>query len=142
MAIETQTAALREQLKRRLNQAYLLIQHIAQNETVTADQAAPVDTALANLNSALVAAGAGVALPATQVIVSNAQSLPVQNSANTAVPGTHNAFVVDGAFQKVKLAATVAPVTSGLLSVAATGTGTKVTLTVANGVVSAVTLSA
>lgn len=142
MAIETQTAALREQLRRRLNQAYMLVQHIAQNEAVTADQAVPVDAALVNLNTALVAAGSGAVLPATQTIVSNAQSLPVQNSANAAVPGTHNAFVVDGAFQKVKLAATVAPVTSGLLPVAATGTGTQVTLTVANGVVSAVTLSA
>uniref|UniRef100_A0AAU6W1P0 Uncharacterized protein n=1 Tax=Pseudomonas phage Drael01 TaxID=3138533 RepID=A0AAU6W1P0_9VIRU len=45
MAIETQTAALREQLKRRLNQAYLLIQHIAQNEKTPLEPSVPSDPA-------------------------------------------------------------------------------------------------
>ena len=85
---------------------------------------------------------AGPVLPATQVVLSHGQNVPIKNSAGVAVPGSANAVVAGGALSSVNLPATVAAVTSGLSTVAATGTGTKVTFTVANGVITGIALSA
>lgn len=78
----------------------------------------------------------------TDAIVRNSDGMPVRNSANRNVTGTHPITIADGGVVFVRLASHVAPVVSGLHAVAATGTGTKVTLTVANGEVTAITLSA
>lgn len=85
---------------------------------------------------------AGPILPATQAVVADGATVPVKNSAGTAVPGTAVATVAANVVTAVKLPATVATVVSGISSVAATGTGTKVTFTVANGVITGIALSA
>lgn len=85
--------------------------------------------------------GSGAALPATQAIVANGATAPVKNSAGVAVPGTSTYTVAANAVTDVKLPATVAVVTSGASAIAATGTGTTVTFTVANGAITAITLS-
>lgn len=101
---------------------------------------APIATLAADMQAALTAVGEG--LVATQAVVSNGGTAPVKNSAGTAVPGTSTYEVAANAVSAVKLPATVAPVVSGVLAgIVATGTGTTVTLTVANGVVTAVALS-
>ena len=79
-------------------------------------------------------------LAATVAFVDNADAITVQNSAGAAVAGTHSASVTAGVVANVKLAATIAPVASGF-SMAVTGTGTTATLTVTNGVITAITLN-
>lgn len=95
---------------------------------------------------ATVAASAitGIALAATEAIVSNAGAVVVQNSAGAAVTGTHPATVAAGVVSNVKLAATVAPVVSGVKVNAGTvsGTGNFATITVAAGVITGIVLSA
>lgn len=100
-------------------------------------------TAVAGNHAASVTAGvvANVKLAATVAPVVSGP-VTMQNSAGTAIAGVHNATVAAGVLSNVKLAATVAPVVSGVLAgIVATGTGTTVTVTVANGLVTAVALS-
>ncbi len=85
-----------------------------------------------------------VKLAATVAFVDNADTITVQNSAGTAVAGTHTATVAAGVLSNVKLAATIAPVASGLALTGVTPTGTytnTVTFTVAAGVITAIVLS-
>lgn len=85
-----------------------------------------------------------VKLSATVAFVDNADTITVQNSAGTAVAGTHTATVAVGVLSNVKLAATIAPVASGLALTGVTPTGTytnTVTFTVAAGVITAIVLS-
>ena len=81
-------------------------------------------------------------LPATEAIVEDGEAVPVVNSAGTAVAGTHSATVTASEVTNIKLAATIAPVASGLVAdVTVTGTGTKLALTVAGGKITAAVLS-
>lgn len=95
--------------------------------------------------TATVAAGAisNVKLAATVAMVDQGDAVTVQNSAGTAVAGTHPATVAAGAINNVKLAATIAPVVNGAaLTVPVTGTYTDTaTFTVANGVITGIVLS-
>lgn len=86
----------------------------------------------------------GVNLPATVAPVANAATVVVQNSAGTVVAGTHAATVAAGALSNVKLAATIATVANGVKvnATSVTGTGNFATFTVANGVITAIVLSA
>lgn len=147
MAYADLTPAQRQNLSR--------LAHIAATETHRAREDFGVhgkDTARIFLGNAYVTidqvlTALAAALPQAapdplKATVSNAQAVVVKNSAgNTVAPGT-TAVVAGSVLTNVKLAATQAVVASGLLTPAATGTGTKVTLTVANGVVTAVALSA
>lgn len=134
---EQQTAVLRKAVI--LSYA---AQRFAETATkLTVKQATTIDEAMAAMSAALSAAGVRETLPDSQVVVSDAQTTAVKNSAGADVPGVHTAVVSAGALTNIKLAATVAPVVSGLQTVAATGTGTKVTLTVAAGKISAIALS-
>lgn len=87
----------------------------------------------------------GVALPAASAIVDNGTSPVMQNSAGTAIPGTHNRTVTAGAEANVKLAATVGVLVNGVkyaLGAAFTGSGAFLTPTIANGVITGGVLSA
>lgn len=146
MAYKDLTPVQRQNLSR--------LAHIAATETHRAREDFGVhgaDTARIFLGNAYVSidevlTALAAALPQTapdplKATVSNAQAVTVKNSAGaTVAPGT-TAVVAASVLTNVKLAATQAVVTSGLLTPAATGTGTKVTLTVAGGVVTAVALS-
>lgn len=96
--------------------------------------------------TATVAAGAltNVKLAATVAMVDNADAITMQNSAGTAIAGTHPATVTAGVVANVKLAATVAAVSNGVKvnAVSVTGSGNFATFTVANGVITAIVLSA
>ena len=144
MSIKTATAPQRQALRDKLSIATTGAHRIAQNvhAPLSDAEAAPIQLACEAATAALavVGIGAGV-LPSTSKVVANGDVVPVQNSAGTAVPGSHTAVVASGALT-TKLAPTVATVVSGLSTVAATGTGTKVTFTVAKGVITAITLSA
>lgn len=86
-----------------------------------------------------------ITLPTQTTLVVNNDSMPVQNSAGTAVAGTHPATVgANGGVTAVKLASTVAPVVSGVKINAGTvtGSGNFATITVANGVITGIVLSA
>lgn len=108
-----------------------------------------VENSAGNLDSpavATVAAGAvtNVRLAATKTITTTADAVTVQNSAGTAIPGTHPATVAVGVLSNVKLAATVAAVANGakVNAVSVTGTGNFATFTVAAGVITGIVLSA
>lgn len=81
-------------------------------------------------------------IPAGAAIVTDTQSLNVSNSAGDAFVAS-SLHVEDGEAKWTNLPATHALATSGeLTGIVATGTGTKVTLTVAGGKITAVALSA
>jgi hypothetical protein len=83
-------------------------------------------------------------LPVTAVAVLNTGTIPVQNFAGSAVAGTHVASVSGGSLTNVKLATTVAPISSGFALTGVTPTGTfatTVTFTVLGGVITAIALS-
>lgn len=87
----------------------------------------------------------GVALAATEAIVTNAAAtVVVQNSAGAAITSAGVAAVAAGALSNVKLPATIAAVTTATKynAVSVTGTGNFATFTVANGVITAIVLSA
>lgn len=142
------------EIKAAADQAVTAASAIGGAATLPATQAIVANGATVNIKNstgtiskpgvATVAANAvtGVALPATMTIVENGGDVVLTNSAGTDIPGAHVRLVENGAQPSIKLAPTVAAVTSGLSTVAATGTGTKVTFTVANGVITAITLSA
>lgn len=86
----------------------------------------------------------GINLPATTALVNNAEAtLAIQNSAGAAI-GSGTAAVAAGVVSNIKLPATVAGVSSGQKVNAGTvsGTGNFATFTVANGVITGITLSA
>lgn len=96
---------------------------------------------------AVVAAGVLTALqlPSTRAIVSDAQAnLVVQNSAGAAITSAGVGTVASGALSNVKLPATIAAVANGTKynAVSVTGSGNFATFTVANGVITAIVLSA
>lgn len=96
---------------------------------------------------ATVAANAitGVALPAASAIIDNAAAnVVVQNSAGAAVSSAGVAAVAAGALTSVRLPATIATVANAakVNAVSVTGTGNFATFTVANGVITAIVLSA
>jgi hypothetical protein len=96
---------------------------------------------------ATVAANAitGVALPAASAIIDNAAAnVVVQNSAGAAVSSAGLAAVAAGALTSVRLPATIAAVATGVKINAGTvsGTGNFATITVANGVITGIVLSA
>lgn len=121
-------------------QDFAQVDILSVNKDAPAVVAAVKVAADAAIAAATAVGGAAAPLPATQAIVSNAGTVPVQNSAGAAV-GSGVLTVAANAVSNIKLPTTVAAVTSGLSTVAATGTGTKVTFTVANGVITAITLS-
>lgn len=85
-----------------------------------------------------------VALTPTQALVTNAQAtLPVTNSAGIAIANA-TATVAASVLTRVALPATVAAVTNGAKVNAGTvsGTGNFATITVANGVITGIVLSA
>lgn len=141
--IESQTPAVQLALTGKTRIAVTHLERFAQREDpITAAQAKPIDDALQALSAALLAAGVGGAPVDPKVApVTDGQTV-VAKSSGVTVPGTTKAKVVNSVLTEITLPATVAPLASGVLPVAATGTGTKVTLTVAAGKVTAVTLSA
>ena len=102
--------------------------------------------------SVVTAAGVltGINLPATTAMIDNADAVTMQNSAGTAITGTHPATVSAGVLSNVKLAATIAPVANASVqasvpvtnnAILAIGTvNRQVTYTVANGVVTGLTI--
>lgn len=83
-------------------------------------------------------------LPATSVVVNNAQAVTVKNSAGATISAAATATVAGGVLTGVGLPATVAGVTSAVkINIGAgSGSGNFATFTVANGVITAVVLSA
>lgn len=144
MTIETKSPAIQLALTGKARIAVTHLERFAQREDpITAAQAKPIDDALLALSAALLAAGIGGAPsdPASATVKDGA-SVSLRNSAGAALTGSGVVSVANSAVTGVKLPATIAPVTSGLVAgVAATGTGTKVTLTVSGGKISAVALS-
>lgn len=102
--------------------------------------------------SVVTSAGAltGINLPATTAMIDNADAVTMQNSAGAAIAGTHPATVSAGVLSNVKLAATIAPVANASVqasvpvtnnAILAIGTvNRQVTYTVANGVVTGLTI--
>lgn len=86
---------------------------------------------------------AGPTLPTTSVVVADGATVNVENSAG-ALDSPATAVVAAGVLTSVKLAATKTIVTSGtkVNAVAVSGTGNFATITVTNGVISAIVLSA
>lgn len=115
---------------------------LANGATVAVRNSAGADSHNA---TAVVAAGAitGVNLAATVALLDTADTVPVQNSAGAAI-GTGTATVAAGVASNIRLPATVAGVTSGVKINAGTvtGTGNFATITVANGVITGIVLSA
>lgn len=108
-----------------------------------------VENSAGNLDSpatATVAASAvtNVRLAATKTIVTTADAVTMQNSAGTAIPGTHAATVAAGVLSNVKLAATVGVVVNAVKQSGwtVTGTGTFFTPTIVAGVCTGGVLSA
>ncbi|UPY96256.1 hypothetical protein [Pectobacterium sp. 21LCBS03] len=92
----------------------------------------------------------GINLPATTAMIDNSAAVTVQNSAGTAIAGTHAATVAAGAISNIKLAANIAPIANGTVlsslpvtnnAILAIGTVNRsVTITVANGVITGITV--
>jgi hypothetical protein len=144
MAIESQPPAVQLELTRRARIATDALQRFAQAATpITAAQGADINTALAALQTALGAAGAGPVLPATQVIVSNGGTVNVENSAG-ALDSPATAVVAGGALTGVNLGSTKTILTNALKfsGVTITGTGTFFTPTITAGVLTGGVLSA
>lgn len=144
MTIETSTAAQRQLLRDKLYIAAHASQRFAQDSvTPTAAQAVFFDSRIVAAQVAIAAVGYSASLPATQAVVSNGGTSPVQNSAGAAI-GTGTYTVAANAVSNIKLPATVAGVTSGVKINAGTvtGTGNFATITVANGVITGIVLSA
>jgi hypothetical protein len=119
-------------------------QSFAQNGiTPGTAHAAAIDAQLATLLTALSDVGATAALPATQAVVQNGGTAPVQNSAGAAI-GTGTFTVAANAVSNIKLPANVAGVVSGVKvnAGAVSGSGNFATITVANGVITGIVLSA
>lgn len=108
---------------------------------LNADVAAEIQTAADEAITAAFAVGGVASLPDDQAVVLDGFTVQVRNSADVVVGAAATLTVVDNVLTNAKLPATTAAVISGLSTVAATGTGTKVTFTVANGVITAITLS-
>jgi hypothetical protein len=143
MSIATITAAQRVEVRDGCLKAALAMQRFTQSGTTPrTDETAEVTPVLEAAAAALVVAGAS-GLPATSAVVANGASVNVENSAgNLDSPAT--ATVAGSAVTNVRLAATKTIVTSGVKidAVSVTGTGNFATITVANGVISAIVLSA
>lgn len=144
MSFATITAAQRVAVRDTALQVSAITQPFAQNaRTPTAAETALITSVLDKAAAALAVAGAS-GIPATSAVVANGATVVVQNSAGTAVPGTHTATVAASALSNVKLAATVAAVANGakVNAVSVTGTGNFATFTIAAGVITAIVLSA
>ena len=144
MPVATATPLQRLTLRNEAVKTGLVCQSFAQTATAPGTaHAAQIDAQLAVLVTALSDVGASAALPATQAVVSNGGTSPVQNSAGAAI-GTGTYTVAANAVSNIKLPATVAGVTSGVKINAGTvtGTGNFATITVANGVITGIVLSA
>lgn len=144
MTIESSTAAQRQTLRDALFIAAHAAQRFAQNSAApTVGQAAIFDPKMQAADAAILAAGYTSSLPATQAVVTNGGTSPVQNSAGAAI-GTGTYTVAANAVSNIKLPATVAGVTSGakINAGTVTGTGNFATFTVANGVITGIVLSA
>lgn len=143
MSIATITAAQRVEVRDECLRASLAMQRFAQSGTTPrADETAEVTPVLEAAAAALVVAGAS-GLPTTSAVIANGASVNVENSAgNLDSPAT--ATVAAGAVTNVRLAATKTIVTSGVKidAVSVTGTGNFATITVADGVITAIVLSA
>jgi len=145
MSIESQTPAVQLDLRQKCAIASKALQTFAQDATVrTAAQAVGIDAALVALQTALVAAGAGPVLPATQVIVSNGATVNVENSAG-ALDSPATAVVAGGVLTGVNLGATKTIVThadSINVENSAGALDSPATAVVAAGVISGVNLAA
>jgi hypothetical protein len=143
MSIATITAAQRVEVRDACTSAALIMQKYAQSGTTPrADETALATPVLDAAAAALTVAGAS-GLPATSAVVANGGTVNVENSAgNLDSPAT--AVVAAGVLTGVNLAATKTIVTSGVKvnAVSVTGTGNFATITVANGVITAIVLSA
>jgi len=124
----------------------LLVRNATVNSEYGADRLEPCDFVYENDN--IPAAYADVPtttnphVPENGAIVTDTQSLNVSNSAGDAFVASA-LHVADGVAQWTNLPATHALAVSGeLTGIVATGSGTKVTLTVTDGKISAVALSA
>ncbi|AXC34269.1 hypothetical protein P7I17_gp15 [Escherichia phage Halfdan] len=124
----------------------ILVRNGAANAEYGADRLEPCDYVFDNANIpdayADVPTTDNPHIPANGAIVTDGQALNVSNSAGDAFVASA-IHVADGVAQWTNLPATHALAVSGeLTGIAATGTGTKVTLTVTDGKISAVALSA
>lgn len=122
-------------------------QDFAQVDILSANKDAPAVVAAVKVaaDAAIAAAtavgGAAAPGPATDAVVSNGATAPVKTSTGQAVSGAKY-VVANRAVSGITLPAGIAPLASGLVAgIAATGAGTKVTLTVAGGKITAITLS-
>lgn len=142
--IESQTPAVQLACLAKSRIAVAALQRFAEREdTITAEQAGPIDTALAALSAALSAAGVGAPVDPLKATVSNDQTVVVKTSDGATVSGVSKAKVAGSALTNIALPTSVAAVTSGeIAGIAATGTGTKVSLAVSGGKITAITLSA
>ncbi|QQO90814.1 hypothetical protein [Pseudomonas phage Misse] len=104
MAIESATPAVQIELRRRAVIAAAALQTFANSTAVrTAAQAAPIDAALAALQTALVAAGAGPVLPTTQKTLTSGTKTPVGTVTGTGTFGTPT--IVNGVITGIVLSA-------------------------------------
>lgn len=142
MSFATITAAQRLDVRNTALQVDAVTQPFAQNGLApTTAELALITPVLTKAAAALSVAGA-TGLPDTSTVVANGNAVPVNNSAGTAVAGTHSASVAGGALVSVNLADTVAPVEDGKsYTFPVSGTGTTVKFTVADGVITGATIS-
>ena len=143
MSFASATAVQRREVRDEATKAMFAAQPFAQNAvTPTAAEGAAIDTILSGLATALSDVGATGLLP-TQVVIANGATVNVENSAG-ALDSPATAVVAGGVLTGVNLAATKTIVTSGVKinAVSVTGTGNFATITVANGVITSIVLSA
>lgn len=150
MSFQSITAAQRLEVRDSAVQVSTLTQKFAQDgKAPSTAEAALIAPALNAMAAALTVAGV-TGLPTTSAIVVNASTVPVQNSAGAAI-GTGTVTVAASAVTNVKLPATVAGVSNaGVVTVPITfvtartagATATvAATVTVANGVITAISIA-
>lgn len=150
MSFQSITSAQRVEIRDSAVQVATTAQKFVQDaRTPAADAQGAVNTALNAMAAALLVAGI-TGLPATSAVVANGGSVPVQNSAGAAI-GTATATVAASTLGNVKLPATIAGIGSGAAvtvpitfvtarTAGATAT-VAATVTVANGVITAISIA-
>lgn len=142
MSIATITAAQRVEMRDALLTAANVMQRFAQDaRTPSAAEVAETDAVLDEASAVLIFAGQGIL--ATQVVVTNGDTVNVENSAG-ALDSNGTAAVAGGALTNVRLASTKTILTNALKfsGVTITGSGTFFTPTIVNGVLTGGVLSA
>lgn len=151
MSFQSITAAQRLAIRDNASKVATAAQKYVQTfEPITAAEGNEVNPLLVPLANALAAAGASASLPATQAIVSNGSTIPLQNSAGASIDNI-TLTVAANTVGNAKLPATTAavkntaavtvPVTFVTARTAGQQATVAVTFTVAAGVITAISIA-